>query len=121
MTKENPYVGKAILSANQLRKIIEKIIAYEAEKNKITSSTDYAADQVADFMSDDSTVVKEIIGLAGQLIQEQDNPIADEVELLKSIDELIYLLTHYQIEYDDDDWIPDDDFDEKTFLKLKAA
>ena len=104
-----------------LKKIIEKLIAYEAEKDKIKSSTNYPADQVADFMADDNTVVKEIIGLAGQLIQEQDNPMVDEVEFLKSIDELIYLLTHYQINYDDDDWVPDDDFEEKTFLKLKAA
>ena len=44
-----------------------------------------------------------------------------QIDLQKQIDELIYSLTSFKINYDEDEWVPEDDIEQKTMMRLKES
>ena len=98
---ENPYTDRALVQAKKLTKVIDKLAIWEANKQKSLDSTDYAADQIQTFMN------------------EEDYPV--QIDLQKQIDELIYSLTSLKINYDEDEWVPEDDIEQMTMMRLKES
>lgn len=98
---ENPFIDKALSQAKKLKQIIDRLAVYDAEKQKEMDSPDYAVDQLKSFMT------------------EEDYP--DQIGLQKQIDELIYSLTSFKIGYDNNDWVPEDDVDKMTMMKIKDS
>ena len=98
---ENPYTDRALVQAKKLKKVIDKIAVWEANKKKALDSTDYAADRIKSFMNED------------------DYPV--QIDLQKQIDELIYSLTSLKINYDEDEWVPEDDIEQMTMMRLKES
>ena len=98
---ENPYTDRALVQAKKLKKVIDKLAVWEANKKKELDSTDYAADQIQTFMNED------------------DYPV--QIDLQKQIDELIYSLTSLKINYDEDEWVPEDDIEQMTMMRLKES
>ena len=97
-------MDKALNRARKLKSIIDKLAVWEANKQKEMDSTDYAANQITSFMNED------------------DYPV--QIDLQKQIDELIYSLTSFKINYDEDEWVPEDDieqydYDETERIPLK--
>ena len=50
-------------------------------------------------------------------MNEDDYPV--QIDLQKQIDELIYSLTSLKINYDEDEWVPEDDVQQMTVMRLK--
>ena len=98
---ENPYIDQALNRAKKLKKLIDNLAVWEANKKKELDSTDYAADQITSFMNED------------------DYPV--QIDLQKQIDELIYSLTSLKINYDEDEWVPEDDIEQMTMMRLKES
>ena len=98
---ENPYIDKALKRTRKLKSIKDKLAVWEANKKKELDSTDYAANQITSFMNED------------------DYPV--QIDLQKQIDELIYSLTSFKINYDEDEWVPEDDIEQKTMMRLKES
>ena len=98
---ENPYIDKAMNRARKLKSIIDKLAVWEAHKQKEMDSTDYAANQITSFMNED------------------DYPV--QIDLQRQFDELIYSLTSFKINYDEDEWVPEDDIEKMTMMRLKES
>ena len=98
---ENPCINKALTRARKLKSIIDKLAVWEAHKQKEMDSSDYPANQITSFMNED------------------DYPV--QIDLQKQIDELIYSLTSFKINYDEDEWVPEDDIEQKTMMRLKES
>jgi hypothetical protein len=52
-------------------------------------------------------------------MNEDDYPV--QIDLQKQIDELIYSLTSLKINYDEDAWVPEDDIEKMTMMRLKES
>ena len=101
MEQDNPYIDPALKQAQKLKKIIDKLAVWEARKQNIIDSPDYAANQIMSVWN-----------------ESEDYP--EQIEIQKQIDELIYTLTSFKIGHeDDDDWVPEDDTEKMTMIKLK--
>ena len=98
---ENPYIDKALNRARKLKTIIDKLAIWEAKKKKELDSTDYAANQITSFMNED------------------DYPV--QIDLQRQIDELIYSLTSFKLNYDADEWVPEDDVQQMTMMRLRES
>ena len=97
----NPYIDSSLKQARKLKQIIDKLAVWEAKKKKIIDSPDYAADMIGDFFN-----------------EQEDYPA--QISFQQQIDQLIYGLTSFKIGHEDDEeWVPEDDYDKETFVKLK--
>ena len=101
MEQSNPYIDASLKQARKLKQVIDKLAVWEAKKQNIMNSTDYAADVIGDFM------------------KEQDD-YPEQIKVQRQIDRLIYALTSFKIGHEDDEeWVPQDDTEEMTMVKLK--
>ena len=98
---ENPYIDKALNRARKLKSIIDNLAVWESNKQKKMDSTDYAANQITSFMNED------------------DYPV--QIDLQRQFDELIYSLTSFKKNYDEDEWVPEDDVQQMTMMRLKES
>ena len=55
---ENPYIDQALNRAKKLKKVIDKLSVWEANKQKELDSTDYAADRIKSFVNEDDYPVQ---------------------------------------------------------------
>jgi hypothetical protein len=100
---DNPYIDVSLKQARKLKQVIDKLAVWEAKKKKIIDSPDYAADMMGDFFN-----------------EQEDYPA--QISLQQQIDQLIYGLTSFKIGHEDgEEWVPEDEIDKETFVKLKTA
>ena len=98
---DNPYIDVSLKQARKLKQVIDKLAVWEAKKKKIMDSPDYAANIIDDLFN-----------------EQEDYPV--QIEIQKQIDELIYTLTSFKIGHDEDEeWVPEDDIEKMTMMKLK--
>ena len=100
-------IDLAVKLAQRLQKVVMKIA--EEEKNVAASqaaSTDYPAGKLADFINEEGLVLIEEEGIAA-------------THLLDMTNKLLYALLDYN--RDEVDWHDEDDFDERSQLKLREV
>lgn len=99
MNASNPYIKPAILTTRKLQLIIRKLVEREKDLKDAVNSTDYPAQ-----------VVK-------QFFKKEEVELEDETQLLAIVDQLLYRL--YDYDRDSDAWHDEQNFDQRTQLKLK--
>lgn len=99
-------IDRAIKLAQRLQKVVMGIAEEEKDLAARQASTDYPAEKLADFVNEEGLV----------LIEEEE--IA-AIHLLDMTNQLLYALLDYN--RDEIDWHDEDDFDERSQLKLREA
>jgi hypothetical protein len=99
-------IDLAVKLAQRLQKVVMKIAEEEKNVAARQAATEYPAEKLADFMNEEGLV----------LIEEEE--IA-AIHLLDMSNQLLYALLDYN--RDEDDWHSEDDFEERSQLKLREA
>jgi hypothetical protein len=97
----NPYLEKSVATTKKLQVIITRMVEFEKDIQDYVDSADYPAEKLAQFM------------------EEQDNPYAEETQLLAMVNDLLYRLMDYQ--RNKEKWYDEEDIEQKTVMKLKEV
>ena len=117
MAKPNPYIDKAIRQAKVLRQIVLKM----NEKDRQLQSTEEEAEARLKAKKDSTDYPAEVMDTFFKEADYQDNVVADwepedeNEEILFLCDRILYKL----MAQDAEKWINQDDYEERTQLKLK--